>query len=127
MKSFNIIIADRDNVSAMITKNLIQDSGHRVLTVVSTEEDLLEAFNVQRPDYLIMGIKLKGTTNVINTARKILEKNNIEIIFITDPIDINLIKKLRTLKSVRIIIKPYSRNELVNTLNIIPGRIKKRN
>jgi two-component system sensor histidine kinase UhpB len=86
MDSHNIkfLVAEDEFTFALDIKQLLEDMGFEVTSLVSTALEAITKSETDKPDLILMDVQLGGSLNGIDAAEIIRYKHNIPIIFLTD-------------------------------------------
>lgn len=108
----NILIVEDEALLAMELKLLLEEMGHSVAGFVTTGEEALSITERDRPDIVLIDIKLDGNLDGIETSKRIMHSHNIPVIFITGNTDHDTLKRANALNPVGTIKKPLNDDEL---------------
>ncbi|MGE5343131.1 MAG: response regulator [Candidatus Omnitrophota bacterium] len=118
MEGKKILIAEDDAIQAEDLKEILEDLGYSVLKPVSKGDDAVRLAAKEKPDLVIMDIRLKGTIDGIEAAEKIRERYGIPrygipIIFLTAfERDHAYIQRAKNTIDCTFVAKPPSEDEL---------------
>jgi DNA-binding NarL/FixJ family response regulator len=102
----SVLIVEDEGLVAMNMESALSEAGFRILGVVDTEADAVEAAVRVRPDVVLMDITLRDG-NGISAARKILAMLGTRIIFISGNSDPITLAAAQELKPAAFIRKPF--------------------
>ena len=96
----------------MEIEGMVRTLGHEVTRAIVSGEEAVEQFEKNRPDIVLMDIKLKGEMNGIQATAKIKEKGEIPVVFLSAFLDKHMeeIKKLSGV--IGFLHKPFLKMEL---------------
>lgn len=80
MRSRILIVEDK-LTTKMDIEQLLKQKGFKVVSIVSSGEEAIKKSKEISPDLVLMNMPLKGNTNCIDAARKIMADLGIPIIF----------------------------------------------
>jgi len=85
MDSHNLkfLVAEDEFIIALEIKQLIEDMGFEVTSLVSTALEAITKCEADKPNIILMDVQLSGSLNGIEAAEIIKYKHNIPIIFLT--------------------------------------------
>ena len=112
-----LIVEDEAIISMELESNL-QNLGYEVTSIVDTGEKALEKAEVDKPDLILMDIRIKGEMDGINTAEVIRNKFGIPVIFLTAYLDQDRIERAKITKPFGYVLKPIQERELKVTLEM---------
>jgi DNA-directed RNA polymerase specialized sigma24 family protein len=79
----NVIIIEDEPLIALDLERLVTDLGHRVLKIVRTEGQAIEAVERMRPGLVLADIHLADGSSGLDAVNKILRTVSVPVIFIT--------------------------------------------
>lgn len=82
-----VMIVEDEAITAMATGAMIKRLGHVVSAAVGTGQDALLAFRRQRPDLVLMDIRLDGDLDGIETAKLMRRDSDVPVVFVTAFVD----------------------------------------
>lgn len=83
MKHKRILIVEDEGVVAINTKITLMNQGYEVLPIAISAKTALDLTERERPDLVLMDIKLRGTTDGIEAALQIWDNFRIPAVFVT--------------------------------------------
>lgn len=87
MIAARVMIVEDEAITAMATGAMIKRLGHVVSAAVGTGQDALDAFRRQRPDLVLMDIRLDGDLDGIETAKLMRRDSNVPVVFVSAFVD----------------------------------------
>jgi len=135
MKITNILVVEDERITAKDIKNSLEKAGYNVPAMVATGEDAIQFTDENRPDLVIMDIKLEGNIDGIDAAETIRSKFSIPVIYLTSYSDKNTIERARSTHPSAFILKepfgflhkPFEEGELLSAIDIILYRNNEEN
>lgn len=112
MSNYTILIVEDENIVALSIKTMLSRLHHKVLGPVSTGEAAVEEAVKQKPDLILMDIKLRGKLDGIEAAKIIKRTSNIPIIYVTAFSDEQTLLRSITTEPFGYIVKPFDKKEL---------------
>lgn len=112
-----LIVEDESIVSRVIALGL-ERLGYEVAGTLSSGESAIEKIAEIQPDLILMDIQLNGAIDGIEASRKIHEKFNVPIIFLTAYADTATIERVKEAEAFGYLLKPVERNELHTTIEV---------
>ena len=112
-----LIVEDDFIVGKVIEKNLL-DLGYTVSGLVATGRDALTKVASERPDLVLMDIRLQGDMDGIEASGKILAVFNIPVVFLTAFSDKQTFDRALSTAPYGYIIKPFSASTLSATIKV---------
>jgi len=117
MERKSVLIIEDEMIHGMLLKSSIENSGYRVLDVISRGEDAVNAAIDHRPDLIISDILLKGEITGVDAIEQILNHINIPFIFLTALNDTGIMDQANETSPSAIINKPYDMKNLIEIIN----------
>jgi PAS domain S-box-containing protein len=114
----NILVVEDEGLVAKDIQLSLEDMGYNVVNTVSTGEEAIELIEMSNPDLVILDIVLKGEMNGIDTAKEILKKYDVPLIYLTAYGDRDTVKMARETKPLGYIVKPYKQEDLYSTIEV---------
>ena len=117
--SKNVILVIEDNsIEAMDIKKTFESARYNVTKIVSTGEDALKSISISKPDLVLMDVVLKVDKSGIDISQIIKNEYNIPLIYLTTHSDDFNFEKTKITDPSTYLIKPFSSNDLIRTVNI---------
>ncbi len=113
-----IAIVEDEYIVALDIKKFLARSGYSISGMYSSGEDLLESFPGQRPDLVLMDIKLRGELDGVETARLVHERYKTPVVLLTAFADDETIARAKITQPFGYIIKPFEERELKISIEI---------
>jgi two-component system, response regulator PdtaR len=111
MNKIRVLIVEDEWIVSEEIKELLSMSGFLVIGQAEDALTALELLATSPIDVALLDINLKGPIDGIELAKKIIEKQNVAIIFLTAFDDAHFINRAKAVKPAAYIVKPYqSRN-----------------
>jgi hypothetical protein len=113
-----IAIVEDEYIVALDIKKFLVRSGYAVSGMYSSGEGLLESFPLERPDLVLMDIKLRGELDGVETARLVHERYRTPVVLLTAFADDETIARAKITQPFGYIIKPFEERELKISIEI---------
>ncbi len=117
MSSARILVVEDDAISGRYLQKTLLDQGYDVPAILMSGEELMENIHALNPDLILMDIKLQGVSDGIDTARDILSRYDVPVIYMTAHIDPETVGRAKLTKPYGYLVKPININELMITLD----------
>jgi len=88
MDKTKILIVEDDSMLCTVFEMFLEELGYEQCGTVASGEDALIHLENKQPNLILMDIHLKGEIDGIETAKQILKKYNIPIIYISGDSDV---------------------------------------
>jgi DNA-binding NarL/FixJ family response regulator len=119
MKRKKILIIEDELIHGVFLKSSIENSGYRVIDIISKGEDAINIAIQEKPDLIISDILLKGGLSGVDTVEEITRHIDIPFIFLTALNEHNIINKASRASPYAIISKPYDEKILIELIDSI--------
>ena len=113
MGNEKVLVVEDNIIIAITIKSLLQKRGFHVVGTVTSAKDAIDAAQKALPDLVLMDIVLNGRMDGIQAAEKITKRRDIPILFITSQNDSKTRDRLKNVKHVGILNKPFFENQLI--------------
>ena len=117
MNRKSVLIIEDEMIHGMLLRSSIENSGYRVLDVISRGEDAVLAAIDHQPDLIISDILLKGPVTGVDAIEQILNHITIPFIFLTAINDSKIMTRAIDAAPSAIINKPYDMKILMATID----------
>lgn len=117
MNRKSVLIIEDEMIHGMLLRSSIENSGYRVVDVISRGEDAVIAALDHRPDLIISDILLKGTITGVEAIEQILNHVTVPFIFLTAINDSRIMDQATDTSPSAIINKPYDMKILMETID----------
>ena len=117
MTGETILIVEDEGLIALHLTELLEKAGYRVEDPVFSGEMALQTLErSQKPDLILMDIGLAGQLDGIETARQILQRSSVPLIFITAYTSERMLERMREVAPCGVVIKPFDDNDLLDRI-----------
>lgn len=113
-----ILIVEDEAITAMDIQKALEIRGFEVVSIASMGKEAIKKAGELKPDLVLMDIILKGNTDGITVADKIMSLFDIPVIYITAFSDEETFKRAKLTKPYGFITKPINYNELKGYIEI---------
>jgi len=113
-----ILVVEDEGLTAMDTSELLQGLGYGVTGAVFSAQEALRAAEQQRPDLVLMDIRLKGSADGIAAAGEIRSRFDIPIIFATAYADDATVERAKLAEPFGYILKPFDARDLRTAIEV---------
>lgn len=115
-KPIRILLVEDEFLIAMSIEGDLRDSGYDVVGIARSADTAAELSRSERPDLVLMDIRLVGKRDGIDAALEIYETTGIRCIFATAHCDTETIARARPAAPLGWLHKPYGRDSLLSTV-----------
>ena len=116
-----LIVEDEMIIGAKISLT-VEQMGYQVSGIIPRGEEAIVNVESNQPDIILMDINLSGELDGIETAKRIKEKYNIPIIYLTANADDSHFDRAKETKPEAFISKPYRTKELSRVIELALSR-----
>jgi len=112
MDKTKILIVEDELIVAEAIKSSLESMGYEVVSMVKTGEAAIEKAEKDRPDVILMNIRLKGKMDGIEAADRIRSRLEISIIFLTAYADEERLERAKLTLPFGYVLKPFQDRDL---------------
>jgi len=117
-----LVVEDEMIIAAKISMHLT-NLGYEVTGILPRGEEALMSVEENRPDIVLMDIRLKGDLSGIETAIQIQKIADIPVIFLTANVDEGTFNKAKLAKPYAFLSKPYKQLDLQRAIELTISRL----
>ena len=123
MTKKRILIVEDQGITAMDEEKIMGDLGYEVTGIAISGEDAIQQAGRDRPDLILMDIKLSGKMDGREAALKIRELYKIPVVYVTAHGDKETSKSLKTPppEGFGYVVKPFTEEELGSEIKRLIG------
>ncbi len=118
MEKAKILIVEDEAIIAMEIENQLQSLGYEVTSIVDTGEKAIEKAEADKPDLILMDIRIKGEMDGIEAAEEVRNKYGIPVIFSTAYLDEERIERAKITMPFGYVLKPIQERDLKVTIEM---------
>ncbi len=111
-KTKRILIVEDEHLISMELKQLLNEMGFFQIDRTSTGEEAVKLARTQKPDLILMDIKLTEAMDGISSAEEILSNQNTAIVYLTAFDDEETIERVKLTRPYGYLLKPFKKHEL---------------
>ncbi|WP_268036934.1 LytR/AlgR family response regulator transcription factor [Algoriphagus sp. PAP.12] len=123
LKTKILLIEDNTNLSENISE-LLKINGYEILRIFDSADSVMEYISGTPPDLILIDIKLKGSKTGIELAHDLRNEFKVPIVFITSASGKDVISKVRHLHPDGFIVKPFTKESLITTIELAIANYK---
>jgi len=116
--STQILVVEDETVIARDLRATLVELGYTVPPPVPSGERALEAVASQRPDLVLMDIRIQGDLDGIDTAALIRDNANTPVVFLTAHADETTVARAKASGAYGYIVKPYTDRDLRSAIEV---------
>ncbi len=118
MDSARVMIVEDEASVAVDLRQRLMRLGYSVTSITASGEESIPRAEAERPDIVLMDIRLRDEMDGVEAARQIHADFDIPVVFLTAYSDSELLDRARTVGSFGYLIKPFDERELQATLEM---------
>ncbi len=118
MDAAKIMIVEDNTTVAEDARECLESLGYGVTSIVAAGEDAIESAGKDRPDAVLMDIKLRGDMDGIEAADRIHNQFGIPVLFLSAYSDRELLGRAKRTGSFGYLVKPFEERELYAMLEM---------
>jgi two-component system, cell cycle sensor histidine kinase and response regulator CckA len=124
MSSAKIMIVEDNTTVARDIRECLEGLGYGVTCVVASGEESIEKADKERPDAVLMDIRLRDEMDGIEAAEQIHARYGIPVVFLSAHSDRTLLERAKRVGSFGYLVKPFEEDELYATLEMALYKVK---
>lgn len=113
MQNAKIMIVEDESIIAGYIEDILTDAGYKVTATTAAGEEALKLAEKDRPDLVLMDIKLDGEMDGIEAAETIWNLYEIPIIYLTAFSDDIILEKAKLSEPFGYLVKPINKKDLI--------------
>ena len=90
-----ILIVEDERITAEDLAEVLRDLGYQVSAVVSSGEEAIREAEDNRPDLVLMDIRIKGEIDGTETARILRERFDVPVVYLTAHADRDTLERAK--------------------------------
>jgi len=114
----NILIVEDERIVARDIQRTLEDLGYDVSAIVASAKEAFEEVENNKPELILMDIKISGDIDGVETARQVRARYDIPIIFLTALSDEKTLQRAKITEPFGYIYKPAEEKELQATIEM---------
>ena len=116
------LIVEDETLIAEELKERLSRLGFSVIAAVDTADEGIAIATRERPDLVLMDIRLKGKKDGVQAAREIRAQVDVPIVYLTAHSDRLTVERVKVTEFDGFILKPFQRHELQMTIEVAMQR-----
>lgn len=116
------LIVEDEILIAEELRDRLSSLGFVVIAAVDTAEEAVAIATRERPDVVLMDIRLKGEKDGVQAAQEIREQVDVPIVYVTAYSDPLTVERARQTEHDAYILKPFHKRDLQSTIDVARQR-----
>ncbi len=116
--SIKILIVEDEQIVAVDIENVLQRLGYRVVGAASCGEEACRMAAESPPDLVLMDVRIDGTMDGIETARRIRQTSDVPVVFLTAYTDDETLDRAKEIEPYGYLVKPFAERDLQATIEV---------
>jgi DNA-binding LytR/AlgR family response regulator len=117
-KPLKIVVVEDEMIIAESIYRSLKSLNYNVLEPVPNYTSAIELINSEKPDLVLIDIRLSGSKDGIDLANEINASHDIPFIFLTSNSDPHTIERAKKTHPTAYLLKPFSKADLYSTIEI---------
>lgn len=113
-----VLLVEDSRFEQLILSDLLKGYGFEVETASDGDEAIKKACEIFLPDVVLMDIELKGSLDGIDTAKMILKRRDVPIIFLTANASSEVIERIKSIKAYGYILKGTDKKAVIPSIEM---------
>ncbi|MBN2077337.1 MAG: PAS domain S-box protein [Spirochaetes bacterium] len=118
MDRVEILIVEDELLTVELIRQSLESGGFKVMGAASSAKEALAMIKKRRPGLVLMDVRIKGDMDGVDLAGIVNERYDVPVIYITAFSNSEIIARAKKTRSYGYIIKPFSDQELLTTVEI---------
>ena len=107
-----ILVVEDEGIVAMTLEDSLFNLGYEVAGTADDSRSAIELAEKEKPDLILMDIRLRGDIDGIETVERINEKMDVPVIFLTAHSDEETLSRMLKTRPYGFLVKPFREKEL---------------
>ena len=113
-----LLIVEDERVVALDLRGALEDLGYAVIGSAASSDAALEAIDRERPDLVLMDIRIDGSIDGIQTAGILRTRYQIPVVYLTAHVDDATLARALETEPAGYLVKPYNHDSLRTTIEV---------
>lgn len=114
-----VLIVEDDMIISLVIENMVKELGHEVVGKANSGQEAIDLALENKPDLVLMDIRLKGEMDGIEAVKIIKEKISTSVIYLTGNSDRLNYDRAKATECVDLITKPFTINDLTKSFDLV--------
>jgi DNA-binding response OmpR family regulator len=117
-----VLIVEDETLMAEELRERLSRFGYSVIAAVDTADEGIAIAIRERPDLVLMDIRLRGEKDGVQAAQEIRQQMDVPIVYVTAYSDRLTVDRVRQTEHDAYLLKPFHRRELKSTIEVAMQR-----
>jgi len=122
--ALRILVAEDDGMVAEAICDRLTEAGVEVVARADTGAGAVEAALAQRPDLILMDVRLKGDMDGIRASELINEKMRVPVVYLTADADQKTLQRAKAASAYGYVLKPFHMRNLIGAIEVAVDRFE---
>ncbi|MBK7927056.1 MAG: sigma 54-interacting transcriptional regulator [Bryobacterales bacterium] len=113
-----IMVVEDERITAEDLRDILTQTGYEVTAAVASGEEALRRAEADRPDLVLMDIRIEGGLDGLETARLLRQRLDIPVVYLTAHADDETLAAAKLSEPLGYIVKPFQEPELHATIEV---------
>ncbi|MEP7362243.1 MAG: sigma 54-interacting transcriptional regulator [Acidobacteriota bacterium] len=113
-----IMVVEDERITAEDLRDILTQTGYEVTAAVANGEEALRRAEADRPDLVLMDIRIEGSIDGLETARLLRRRFDIPVVYLTAHADDETLALAKLAEPLGFIVKPFQEPELHATIEM---------
>jgi PAS domain S-box-containing protein len=118
------LVAEDDGMVAEAICDRLTEAGVEVVARADTGAGAVEAALAQRPDLVLMDVRLKGDMDGIRASELINEKMRVPVVYLTGDADQKTLQRAKAASAYGYVLKPFHMRNLIGAIEVAVDRFE---
>jgi two-component system, response regulator PdtaR len=117
-----VLIVEDEFFIALDAEEQVKSLGHTVVGTAVSAEQAIQLAGQEKPDVVLMDIRLVGPTDGVTAALEIRSLYGVEAIFVTANTDPSTLARALSINPIAVLQKPLTKDRLAAQLALLPAK-----
>ncbi len=116
--SIKILIVEDEQIVAFDIGNVLQRLGYHVVGAAACGEEACRMAAESAPDLVLMDVRIDGSIDGIETARRLRQTSDVPVVFLTAYTDDKTLNRAKEIEPYGYLVKPFAERDLQATIEV---------
>ena len=124
MTPARILIVEDEQITAADIEDVLLSLGHEVIGAVTSGEAAIETVRRRPPDLALMDIRLRGSIDGVEAARRLRSDYDVPAIFLTAHADDRTLERAKDAEPLGYVVKPFQQSDLQAAIEMALHKVR---